>query len=140
MNFSTILLVDDEPAHSTLVERNLRRGGIKNAIVKLLNGQEAMDWLTDNMSKLVESPLIFLDINMPVKGGMEVLSEIKSSEQTRHIPVVMLTTTDSPSEIKQCYDLGCNAYITKPLIQDEFMERVKKIGLFINMVSAPHLN
>ncbi len=140
MAFSTILLVDDEPAHATIVERNLRRGGYLHDIVKLENGQQVTDWLAQHTSFSLVSPFIILDINMPIKNGIEVLAEIKGSASTRHIPVVMLTTTDNPAEINQCYQLGCNAYITKPLIHDEFKDKVKKLGLFLNVMSAPNLH
>jgi len=139
MQFSTILLVDDESAHSTLVERNLRRVGLTSEIVKLENGQQALDWLEKmkDKNKEVNTPFILLDINMPVKNGIEVLAEIKGNQNTCHIPVVMLSTTDSPEEIEQCYKLGCNAYITKPIMHDEFQEKIRELGLFMNIISLP---
>jgi len=137
MQFSTILLVDDEPAHSTLVERNLRRVGFNHEIIKLENGQQALDWLSESNNK---TPFILLDINMPVKNGVEVLSEIKGNENTSHIPVVMLTTSDNPTEINQCYQLGCNAYITKPIIHDEFKEKIRELGLFLNIMTSPQMH
>jgi CheY-like chemotaxis protein len=139
MRFSTILLVDDDTAHSTLVERNLRRVGFNRTIIKLDDGQKVMDWLEQNQSDNItpEVPFILLDINMPMKNGIEVLAEIKGSEETNHVPVVMLTTTDDPREIQQCYKLGCNAYVTKPVIHDEFKEKIRELGLFINLISSP---
>ncbi len=139
MKFSTLLLVDDDAAHSTLVERNLRRVGYNRTIIKLENGQEALDWLDNNrLENLVpEVPFILLDINMPVKNGIEVLEQIKSNQDTKHVPVVMLTTTDDPNEVKLCYKLGCNAYITKPVIHNEFKEKIRELGLFINILSSP---
>ncbi len=137
MQFSTILLVDDESAHATLVERNLRRVGFTNDIVKLENGQQALDWL-DNVEPVANvTPFILLDINMPVKNGIEVLAAIKGNKKTCHIPVVMLSTTDNPEEIEQCYKLGCNAYITKPIVHDEFQEKIRELGLFLNIITPP---
>jgi len=139
MQFSTILLVDDEQAHTTLIERNLRRVGFTHEIVKLENGQQALDWLDqfEPVDGSVAAPFVLLDINMPVKNGIEVLTEIKGNKNTRHIPVVMLSTTDNPEEIDQCYKLGCNAYITKPIMHDEFMEKIRELGLFINIINPP---
>ena len=135
MQFSTILLVDDESAHATLVERNLRRVGFTSDIIKLENGQQALDWLENVEPAANVTPFILLDINMPVKNGIEVLAEIKGNKKTCHIPVVMLSTTDNPEEIEQCYKLGCNAYITKPIIHDEFQEKIRELGLFLKIIS-----
>jgi len=138
MQFSTILLVDDESAHATLVERNLRRVGFTSDIVKLESGQQALDWLKESEPTTINiTPFILLDINMPGKSGIEVLAEIKGNENTRHIPVVMLSTTDNPEEIEQCYKLGCNAYITKPIMHDEFQEKIRELGLFMNIITPP---
>jgi len=138
MKFSTILLVDDEAAHSILVERNLRRIGFNHDIIHLENGQQLIDWLANDFDQQI--PCILLDINMPIKNGIEALSEIKQNEHTQHIPIVMLTTTDSPAEIYQCYKLGCNAYITKPVIHDEFKEKIRELGLFLNIISPPQIH
>jgi len=137
MQFSTILLVDDESAHATLVERNLRRVGLSSEIVKLENGQQALNWLEDMAltNNSISTLCILLDINMPVKNGIEVLAEVKGNFNTCHIPVVMLSTTDNPEEIEKCYKLGCNAYIIKPIMHDEFQEKIRELGLFLNIIT-----
>ncbi len=140
MSFSTILLVDDEIAHIALIERNLRRIGFKQNIVKLNDGLQVMEWLELNSSSLIETPFIFLDINMPTKNGIDVLNDIKNNSNTRHIPVVMLTTADNPEEVAKCYRLGCNAYIKKPVLHDDFKDVVKKLGHFLTVVTPPHLH
>jgi len=141
MQFSTVLLVDDEQAHVTLIERNLRRVGFNNEIVKVDNGQGALDWIDQLCNDMLATvPFILLDINMPVKNGIEVLAEIKGNVKTSHIPVVMLTTTDNPAEIDLCYKLGCNAYIIKPVMHDEFKEKIRELGLFLNIISSPQLH
>jgi CheY-like chemotaxis protein len=66
-----------------------------------------------------------------------VLSRLKADERTRHIPVVILTTTDEPYEIERCYALGCNVYITKPVEYEQFAEAIRKLGLFLSVVKIP---
>jgi CheY-like chemotaxis protein len=85
--------------------------------------------------------LVLLDINMPGSmNGLDVLREIKRAPATRMIPVIMLTTTDDPREISRCYDLGCNVYITKPVEAQSFIEAIKRLGLFVSIVSlAPNV-
>ena len=141
MKFNTIILVDDEAAHATLVERNLRRVGFEQDIVKLERGQALLDLIfgLGDYEQLPppDFPLILLDLNMPGKSGMDVLKEIKSNVETSHIPIIVLTTSDDPAEIEQCYQLGCNAYIIKPVTPAEFKEKMGELGKFLNILSSP---
>jgi len=139
IQFSKIILVDDELAHVTLVERNFRRMGYDKEIIKLDNGQQLLDMIVgkDKDQAGDKFPLIVLDINMPVKSGIEVLGELKSNVETSYIPIIVLTTSDDPTEIEQCYKLGCNAYITKPVMAEEFKETITSLGTFLNIVSTP---
>lgn len=139
IQFSKIILVDDELAHVTLVERNFRRMGYEKEIIKLDNGQQLLDMIVskDKNQAGDKFPLIVLDINMPVKSGIEVLGELKSNVETSYIPIIVLTTSDDPTEIEQCYKLGCNAYITKPVMAEEFKETITSLGIFLNIVSTP---
>lgn len=131
----TILLVEDDPGHAQLIEKNLRRAGITNAIVKLADGQKCVDFLfkkgeysgDDHRPPL----LILLDLNLPVLLGYQVLAAIKGDARTRAIPVVILTTTDNPQDISRCYELGCNAYMTKPVDYEQFSEVIRKLALFL---------
>jgi CheY-like chemotaxis protein len=136
-----ILLVEDDPGHVLLIEKNLRRACVLNEIIKLDDGGKAVDYLfsegeyaaSDNPAPL----LILLDMNLPVLTGLQVLQRIKADERTRRIPVVMLTTTDSPQEIEKCYDLGCNIYIVKPVNYVKFSEAIRNLGLFLSTVRTP---
>ena len=74
---------------------------------------------------------------MPELNGYQVLERIKADERTRHIPVLILTTTDERHEIERCYALGCNVYITKPVEYEEFAEAIRKLGLFLSIVKIP---
>ena len=137
----TILLVDDEEAHSTLIERNMRRGGVTNQIIKLNNGRDALDFLF-NRGKYTGHTrpihlLVLLDLNMPEVDGYQVLKEMKEDEDCRVVPVIVLTTTNDPHEIQRCYDLGCNNFVTKPVNSKEFAKAIQDLGLFVSIMSAP---
>ena len=137
----TILLVEDDPGHALLIEKNLRRAGIANSIVKLDDGKKAVDFLfkqgaysgNDHPAPF----LVLLDLNLPVLSGYQVLQAIKSDERTKAIPVVILTTTDNPQEVSRCYELGCNVYIAKPVEYEHFSDAIRKLGLFLSIVRVP---
>ncbi|MHB8629583.1 MAG: response regulator [Aggregatilineales bacterium] len=138
----TIVLVDDDPGHSRLVEKNLRRSNISNPIVTLGDGQQALDYLLgktkDAGQNQMPSPLlVLLDLNLPVLDGYQVLQRLKADEHTRRIPIIILTSTDDPREVARCYELGCNIYITKPVAYDKFSEAMQKLGLFLSIVMLP---
>jgi len=137
----TLILVDDDPAHSTLIKRNLLKCGLRNEMVLLSSGQQLLDYIfsqgqyknRDALQKIV----ILLDINMPGINGMEVLKTLKETDQTRKIPIFMLTTTDEPSEIEECFRLGCNAYLTKPVEHQEFAIKIQQLGKFLMLNQIP---
>jgi CheY-like chemotaxis protein len=137
----TILLVEDDPGHAVLIEKNLRRAGIANTIVTLNDGQKAMDFLFKKdgyQNNLRPAPLlILLDLNLPVLDGYQVLKNIKENEHTKRIPIIVLTTTDNPSEVAKCYKLGCNAYVTKPVDYEEFSKALQNLGLLLSIVKVP---
>jgi CheY-like chemotaxis protein len=138
----TILLVEDDPGHTRLIEKNLRRANIKNEIVFATNGQEALDYLfreggyADN--KHTSHMLVLLDLNLPVLDGYQVLERMKNDDRTKRIPVVILTTTDDSREVRRCYELGCNVYITKPMDYEQFSEAIRKLGLFLLVATMPN--
>jgi len=131
----TILLVEDDPGHARLIEKNLRRANITNDIVKATDGQQAVDYLFGNGRAL--ALLVLLDLNMPVLDGYQVLERMKADERTKHIPVIMLTTTDDSREVSRCYELGCNVYITKPVDYGQFSDAIRKLGLFMAVFMIP---
>jgi len=136
-----ILFAEDDEAQAFLVLRNLQQAGIANHITHVPDGQQALDFLNRKGGFAERSSaaplLLILDINMPLIDGVEVLTEIRSKKDTAALPVIMLTTTDDPREIANCYELGCNAYITKPVEYDAFAETVKRLGLFLQVVQVP---
>jgi len=132
----TLLVVEDDPGHARLIEKNLRRSSVSCEIVKLTDGQQILDYLFTN-GKAAESAVVLLDLNMPGLSGYQVLQRLKAHERTRSIPVVILTTTDDAAEIQRCYDLGCNAYVTKPVDYEQFSEMIHRLGLFLSIVRTP---
>jgi len=137
-----IMLVEDDEGHQLLIRENLRAGGIVNEIIHMSNGQEALDYLQrrgkyQDPAKSPRPGLILLDIKMPKMDGFAVLAKVKEDAQLRLIPVLMLTSTDDQLEVNKCYGLGANSYVVKPVKYDEFQERVKALGLFLDIVRFP---
>jgi len=137
----TILLVEDDPGHARLIEKNLRRSNITNEIVRFESGHNALDYLFktgEYEGSAHASPvLVLLDLNLPGMDGYQILQKMKQDERTKRIPVVILTTTDDAREVDKCYDLGCNVYITKPIDYAQFSQAIRKIGLFLSVVTVP---
>ncbi|WP_034296904.1 response regulator [Herbaspirillum sp. RV1423] len=138
-----IVLVEDDDGHALLVEKNLRRAGLSNGFLRLKDGQEALDYFFNATGAPVqqrfESLVVLLDVNMPRVSGVEVLKRMKENEATSSIPVIMLTTTDDPREIERCYEYGCNLYITKPVEYDAFIEAVRRLGFFLQIIKVPSM-
>jgi len=133
-----IILVEDDDGHATLIEKNLRRAGFTNKFLRLKDGQEALDYFKVNGACPDDTCcLVLLDINMPRVDGVEVLRRMKADPITAKTPVIMLTTTDDPREVERCYQLGCNVYVTKPVEYESFLEAIKRLGLFLQVVKLP---
>jgi len=129
-----IVLVEDDPGHAKLIEKNIRRAGVNNDIVHFPNGTAALD----HLMHIGRSPtLVLLDLNLPDMSGTHILERLKSNADTKHVPVVILTTTDDKTEIQKCYDLGCNVYITKPVDYDAFAAAIRQLGLFLSVMKVP---
>lgn len=138
----TIMLVEDDDGHRLLIRENLRAGGIVNEIVEMRDGQQALDYLQrrGQYQEAAKSPrpgLILLDIKMPKADGFSVLEKIKADPQLRLIPVLMLTSTEDQIEVNRCYTLGANSYVIKPVRYEEFQDRIKALGLFLEIVRFP---
>jgi CheY-like chemotaxis protein len=139
VNEVTILLIEDDPGHARLIEKNLRRANITNEIKIINDGQQALDYLFgDFPGSLGSVPLlVLLDLNLPGVDGYQVLERLKADERTKNVPVIILTTMDDAREVSRCYDLGCNVYVTKPVEYEQFAEAIRKLGLFISVISLP---
>jgi len=137
----SIVLIEDDDGHATLIERNLRRAGLTNGFTRFSDGQEALDYFFSDSSAAAREELppsvILLDLKMPRIDGLEVLRRLKADRRTASLPVIVLTTTDDPREIERCYELGCNVYVTKPVEYDAFIEAVRRLGFFLQVVKLP---
>ncbi len=138
----TILLVEDDPGHARLIEKNLRRSNISNKIITFHSGESALDYLFKagkyKDSSHASPVLVLLDLNLPGMDGYQILQQMKQDERTKQIPVVVLTTTDDTREVTKCYNLGCNMYITKPIDYTQFSQAIRKIGMFLSVVTVPN--
>lgn len=136
-----IVMAEDDDGHAHLVQRNLKRAGIVNPILHFKDGGKVLDYVFcrgEHAERAPDGPiLLVLDINMPGVDGIEVLRQVKSNERTVKIPVIMLTTTDDPREVQRCYELGCSVYVVKPVQYDDFIEAIKRLGLFLSIVKVP---
>jgi len=140
----TILIAEDDDGHAELIEDHLRDVGILNPITRFKNGQEIWDFLSKSGSgphrEDKQAYLVLLDIRMPKMDGIEVLRRIKEDAVLHPLPVIMLTTTNDPREIKECYDLGCNSYVTKPVNYQQFTDALKRLGLFLMIIQVSPIN
>lgn len=135
-----ILLVEDNPDDQELTLRALRKHKLKNNIFVVEDGEEALDFLNskgkyiDRSNK--ENPkCILLDLKLPKKDGIEVLEEIKSDENLRSIPVIMLTSSSDEEDLVRSYKLGVNSYIVKPVGFSDFIESVGHVGFYWLMLN-----
>jgi CheY-like chemotaxis protein len=134
-----IVMIEDDEGHARLIEKNIRRAGISNAIRHFVDGTSALKYLyEDSSGPALNGPaLILLDLNLPDMSGTDILAKIKGEGPLKRTPVVVLTTTDDKIEIQRCYDLGCNVYITKPVNYESFAEAIKQLGLFLSVIQVP---
>ena len=134
-----LLLVEDDEGHRLLIRENLKAGGLDCRILEMADGREALDYLLrrsryQDPAKSQRPAVILLDIRMPRADGFAVLEKVKADPELRHIPVVMLTSTDDQAEIRRCYSLGANSYVVKSIRYEEFQERVRALGAFLNVM------
>lgn len=140
-----ILLADDDPDDRMLTSRALKKNRLANEIRTVNDGEELMDYLLHRGAYTEEASaprpgLILLDLNMPRKDGREALLEIKSEETLRRIPVIVLTTSEAEQDILRSYDLGVNAFVTKPVTFEGLAEAIRALGEFwFEIVKLPNL-
>jgi CheY-like chemotaxis protein len=137
-----ILLVEDDDGHARLLEKNLRRAGVVNRLLRVADGQEAVDYFSrasssQNNTDYPLPSIVLLDVRMPRLDGFEVLAHLKGDPQLLNIPVIMLTSTDNQVEINRAYQMGANGYVVKPVGVECFIDRVAKLGMFIEVIEFP---
>lgn len=130
-----ILLVEDTAADAELTIRALKKNCLVNNLVWVKDGAEALDFLFAtgayaDRDRTHQPKVVLLDLRLPRISGVEVLRRLKSDERARTIPVVVLTSSKEDVDVEECYRLGVNSYITKPVSFDEFVKVVGELGLY----------
>ncbi|MFD1148373.1 response regulator [Saccharothrix hoggarensis] len=135
-----VLLVEDDPGDALMTQEAFEHHKIRNQLHVVRDGVEALEFLRRE-GQYEDAPrpgLILLDLNLPKMDGREVLAEIKADETLRPIPVVVLTTSEAEEDILRSYNLHANAYVTKPVDFDRFIEVVRQIDdFFVTVVKLP---
>ncbi|MFC0432712.1 response regulator [Kutzneria buriramensis] len=135
-----VLLVEDDPGDVLMTREAFEHHKLRNKLHVVADGVEALQFLRRE-GEHADAPrpgLVLLDLNLPRKDGREVLAEIKSDESLRSIPVVVLTTSEAEEDILRSYSLHANAYITKPVDFDRFIEVIRQIDdFFVTVVKLP---
>lgn len=140
-----IIIAEDDSGHAFLIKKNLKEAGLVNEILHYNDGEAVLDFFYGNAKANIKpqvqlesySYIVLLDIRMPKVDGVEVLKKLKEDAKFKHIPVVIITTTDDPREVKNCHALGCNSYVTKPIEYDRFVSAIKQLGMFLQIVEVP---
>jgi two-component system, response regulator len=142
----TILLVDDDRNDVLLAQRALKKSNVTNTVVVANDGQEALDYLHCRGKYVDRDPdcdvpvIVLLDLKMPRVDGLEALKQIRLNPKTKNLPVVMLTSSREDIDIIRSYDLGCNAFVRKPVDFDQFAEAIKQLWLFWLVLNEPPLH
>jgi len=130
-----ILLVEDNPTDAELTERALKKGGFGDRVTIVRDGAEALDYLFAKGTfahRVVENrpKVVFLDLKLPKVDGIEVLRRVREDERLRSVPVVVLTSSQEERDVAECYRLGVNSYVVKPVEFDKFYQAVADLGSY----------
>jgi two-component system response regulator len=137
-----ILIIEDNPSDAEMTIRALKKNNLANHVVHLKDGAEALDYIfcegdysSRDMNNLPK--VILLDLKMPKLNGIQVLEKLKSNEATKKIPVVVLTSSKEDPDIQECYRLGVNSYVVKPVKFEAFVKAVSELGLYWMILNQP---
>jgi len=141
-NIVEILLVEDNPQDLELTLRALRKGNLTNRIQVARDGAEAMEFIFgegEHAGRQIENgpKVILLDLKLPKVDGLEVLRRIKSDERTQSTPIVVLTSSKENSDVRECYRLGVNSYLVKPVNFERFVAAVQDFGMYWLLLNQP---
>lgn len=135
-----VLLVEDDEGDVLMTREALAEGKVLNRLSVVNDGVEAVAFLRQEgaYGEAARPDLILLDLNLPKKDGRQVLEEVKEDENLRRIPVIVLTTSAADEDVRRSYNLHANAYVTKPVDFDRFVEVIRRIDdFFISVVRLP---
>jgi CheY-like chemotaxis protein len=132
---STILLVEDDPGDVFRIQRAFRKSNLASALEVVTDGEKAIYYLNgeepyQDRDRYPLPVLMLLDLKLPRRSGFEVLSWLRNESTIKHLPVVVLTSSDQPIDIERAYALGANSYLTKPPAPDALLEMVRVVGLY----------
>jgi two-component system response regulator len=135
MDTKMILLVEDNPDDEALTLRALKKNNIKNDVVVVRDGAEALDWLFARGAHAARDAsvlpqVVLLDVNLPKVSGLEVLKAVRDDPRTKRLPVVLLTSSNEDKDVVTAYDLGANSYIRKPVDFGDFANAIRDLGLY----------
>jgi CheY-like chemotaxis protein len=136
-----VLLVEDDPGDILMTREAFQHHKIQNKLHVVTDGEQALQFLhqTGEYTSVPRPGLILLDLNLPRRSGHEVLAELKEDPQLRIIPVVILTTSQAEEDILRSYSLHANAYVSKPVDFERFMDVIRQIdSFFVTVVKLPH--
>ncbi len=136
-----VLLVEDDPGDVLMTREAFEQHKLRNTLHVVSDGVEALSFLRQEgqYADVPRPDLVLLDLNLPRKDGREVLAEIKADPQLRRTPVVVLTTSEAEEDVLRSYDLHANAYVTKPVDFDRFIDVVRRIdSFFVTVVKLPN--
>ncbi|HEY9150431.1 MAG TPA: response regulator [Gammaproteobacteria bacterium] len=142
MDNRSILLIEDNPDDEALTLRALQKNNILNKVVVARDGAEALDYLFCRDTYAQRDPLdlpelVLLDLKLPKVDGLEVLKQLRAAQETRRLPVVILTSSNEQRDIVAGYDLGANSYIRKPVDFTQFTEAVRQLGVYWLVLNVP---
>jgi CheY-like chemotaxis protein len=136
-----VLLVEDDPGDILMTREAFQHHKIQNKLHVVTDGEQALQFLRQagEYADVPRPGLVLLDLNLPRRSGHEVLAELKSDPQLRVIPVVILTTSQAEEDILRSYSLHANAYVSKPVDFERFMDVIRQIdSFFVTVVKLPH--
>lgn len=142
MSQKIILLVEDNPDDEALAVRAFRKNHILNEVVVGRDGVEALEYLFGTgphagRDTTVQPSVVLLDLKLPRLDGLEVLRRLRADPRTRHLPVVVLTTSSEDRDLVESYKLGANSYIRKPVDFAQFAESVRQLQLYWVVLNEP---
>lgn len=137
-----VLLIEDNMNDAELTIRALKKRNLANNLIHLKDGAQALDFLFGEGESAgrdisVLPKVILLDLKMPRVDGMEVLEKVRADPRTKKIPVVVLTSSKEDPDIKECYRLGANSYIVKPVEFENFQAAVSELGYYWLLINQP---
>ena len=139
-----IILAEDDDGHAGLIYKTLKRAGVKNDILHFEDGEKTLNYLFkrgDAFHREDEvSHILLLDLSMPVVDGKEVIRQVKQDKALHNIPIIVVSTTDEPSEIEYCYSMGCSKYIVKSIQHEKLIEDLTQLAHYLLEDAIPNLD